>query len=106
LSLLGMPLTAGFMGKVMVFTNAVRQGYTWLVVIAVLNTAISAYYYLRLIIVMFFRERNAPWDSPRIPASIALALVLTIAAVFYLGLFPERVIQAFGARPTTSLLIR
>src|SRR6266436_2629610 len=63
LSLLGMPLTAGFMGKVMVFTNAVRQGYVWLVVIGVLNTAISAYYYLRLIIVMFFRERNAPWDS-------------------------------------------
>jgi NADH-quinone oxidoreductase subunit N len=106
LSLLGMPLTAGFMGKVMVFTNAVRQGYTWLVVIAVLNTAVSAYYYLRLIIVMFFRERNAPWDSPRIPASVALALVLTIAAVFYLGIFPERVIQAFGARRTTSLLIR
>jgi NADH-quinone oxidoreductase subunit N len=106
LSLLGMPLTAGFMGKVMVFTTAVRQGYTWLVVIGVLNTAISAYYYLRLIIVMFFRERNAPWDPPRIPASIAVALVLTIAGVFYLGLFPERVIKAFGARPTTSILIR
>jgi len=106
LGLLGMPLTAGFMGKVMVFTTAVRQGYTWLVVIAVLNTAISAYYYLRLIIVMFFRERSAPWDSPRIPASVAIALVLTIAGVFYLGLFPERVIGAFGARPTRSILIR
>src|SRR6266853_1189283 len=106
LSLLGMPLTAGFMGKVMVFTTAVRQGYSWLVVIGVLNTAISAYYYLRLIIVMFFRERNAPWDPPRIPASIAVALVLTIASVFYLGLFPERVIRAFGSRTTTSLLIR
>jgi NADH-quinone oxidoreductase subunit N len=106
LGLLGMPLTAGFMGKVMVFTTAVRQGYVWLVVIAVLNTAVSAYYYLRLIIVMFFRERNAPWDSPRIPASVAIALVLTIAGVFYLGLFPERVIGAFGARPTNSILIR
>jgi NADH-quinone oxidoreductase subunit N len=106
LSLLGMPLTAGFMGKVMVFTNAVRQGYVWLVVIGVLNTAISAYYYLRLIVVMFFRERNAPWDPPPIRASIALALVLTIASVFYLGLFPERVIRAFGSRPTTSVLIR
>jgi NADH-quinone oxidoreductase subunit N len=106
LSLLGMPLTAGFMGKVMVFTTAVRQGYTWLVVIGVLNTAISAYYYLRLIVVMFFRERNAPWDPPRIRASIAVALVLTIASVFYLGLFPERVIRAFGSRPTTSVLIR
>lgn len=106
LSLLGMPLTAGFMGKVMVFTTAVRQGYTWLVVIGVLNTAISAYYYLRLIVVMFFRERNAPWDSPRIPASVAIALVLTVGGVFYLGLFPERVIKAFGARPTISILIR
>ena len=106
LSLFGMPLTAGFMGKVLVFTTAVRQGYVWLVVIGVLNTAVSAYYYLRLIIVMFFRERNAPWDPPRIPASIAVALMLTIAGVFYLGLFPERVIRAFGARPTISILIR
>jgi NADH-quinone oxidoreductase subunit N len=104
LSLLGMPLTAGFMGKVMVFTTAVRQGYVWLVVIGVLNTAISAYYYLRLIVVMFFRERNAPWESPRIPTSVAIALVITIVGVFYLGLFPERVIKAFGARPTISML--
>jgi NADH-quinone oxidoreductase subunit N len=104
LSLLGMPLTAGFMGKVMVFTTAVRQGYVWLVVIGVLNTAISAYYYLRLIVVMFFRERNAPWESPRIPRSVAIALVITIVGVFYLGLFPERVIKAFGARPTISIL--
>jgi NADH-quinone oxidoreductase subunit N len=106
LSLLGIPLTAGFMGKVMVFTNAVRQGYVWLVVIGVLNSALSAYYYLRLIIVMFFRERNAPWDAPRLPASIVLALVLTIAGVLYLGLFPERVMHAFGARPSLTLSIR
>jgi NADH-quinone oxidoreductase subunit N len=106
LSLFGMPLTAGFMGKVMVFTTAVRQGYAWLVVIAVLNTAVSAYYYLRLIIVMFFRERNAPWESPRLPASVVLALVFTIAGVFYLGLFPGRVISAFSARPSISLSIR
>src|SRR5712672_2859735 len=106
LSLLGMPLTAGFMGKVMVFTTAVRQGYVWLVVIGVLNTAVSAYYYLRLIVVMFFRERNAPWTPPLIPASITIALILTIAGVFYLGLFPQRVIGAFGARPTISILIR
>jgi len=106
LSLLGMPLTAGFMGKVVVFTTAVRQGYVWLVVIGVLNTAVSAYYYLRLIIVMFFRERNAPWDAPRVPVSLALALVITIAGVFYLGLFPGRVLNAFGARPSISLSIR
>src|SRR5713226_1022222 len=52
LSLLGMPLTAGFIGKVMVFRAAIDQRYYGLVVIGVLNTAVSAYYYLRLIIVM------------------------------------------------------
>src|SRR5947208_13626179 len=91
LSLLGMPLTAGFMGKIFVFSSALKQGYTWLVVIAVLNTAISAYYYLRLIVVMFFRERTGTWELPRVPASIAVALLLTILGVFYLGLFPGRV---------------
>jgi NADH-quinone oxidoreductase subunit N len=106
LSLLGMPLTAGFMGKVMVFTTAVRQGYVWLVVIGVLNSAVSAYYYLRLIIVMFFRERSVPWDAPRLPASVALALVITIAGVLYLGVFPGRVISAFGAHPSISLSTR
>src|SRR5687768_9908736 len=61
LSLIGVPLTAGFMGKVVIFSEALTQGYVWLVVIGVLNTAISVYYYLRLIVVMFFRERTAEW---------------------------------------------
>ena len=97
LSLLGVPLTAGFMGKVVVFSEALAQGYRWLVIIGVLNTAISVYYYLRLIVVMFFRERTTQWHPPRIPASVALALVLTVGGVLYLGLFPNGVINAFRA---------
>src|SRR6266550_527096 len=100
LSLFGMPLTAGFTGKLFVFSAALKQGYIWLVVIGVLNTAISAYYYLRLIIVMFFRERAGDWEVPSIPASLAVALLITILGVFYLGLFPGRVINAFQSRPT------
>ncbi len=106
LSLLGMPLTAGFMGKVMVFRAAIDQGYYALVVIGVLNTAISAYYYLRLIIVMFFRERTTAWNAPPIPASIAFALVLTVLGVFYLGIFPGRVINALQAKPVVSVSMR
>jgi NADH-quinone oxidoreductase subunit N len=98
LSLLGMPLTAGFMGKIMVFSAAVDQGYSVLVVIGVLNTAVSAYYYLRLIIVMFFREPATAWKAPRIPAGIALALVITVVGVLYLGIFPGRVITALQTR--------
>ena len=103
LSLLGMPLTAGFMGKIVVFREALRQGYVGLVVIAVINTAISAYYYLRLIIVMFFRERSTAWTPPRIPASAAVALVLTIVGVLYLGMFPGRIINALQSKPVVSL---
>ncbi len=102
LSLLGMPLTAGFMGKVMVFRSALNEGYYGLVVIAMLNTAISAYYYLRLIIVMFFRERETEWSAPRVPAALAAALVITVLGVFYLGLFPGRVLDAFQKRPVVA----
>ena len=106
LSLLGMPPTAGFMGKVMVFRAALDQHYYLLVVIGVLNSAISAYYYLRLIIVMFFRERTTAWKAPQIPASIGLALVITILGVFYLGLFPGRVINALQTKPVVSVTMR
>ncbi len=106
LSLLGMPLTAGFIGKVMVFRAALDQGYYLLVVIGVLNTAVSAYYYLRVIIVMFFRERTTAWNAPRIPASIGVALVITILGVFYLGLFPGRIINALHTKPSVSISMR
>lgn len=102
LSLLGMPLTAGFMGKIMVFRAALNEGYYGLVVIAMLNTAVSAYYYLRLIIVMFFRERTTVWNAPHVPAALFAALVITVLGVFYLGLFPGRVIDAFQKRPAVT----
>jgi NADH-quinone oxidoreductase subunit N len=103
LSLIGIPLTAGFMGKVMVFSAALRQGYVWLVVIGVLNSAISVYYYLRLIVLMFFRERTTQWSAPPLPASIAVALVLTTIGVFYLGIFPGRILDAFRAAQPASV---
>jgi NADH-quinone oxidoreductase subunit N len=109
LSLLGMPLTAGFMGKIMVFSAALNVGsatqnpiFTVLVVIGVLNTAISAYYYLRLIIVMFFRERTTEWSAPHVPASLVLALVITVLGTLYLGLFPGRVLRVFQSRPAVT----
>ncbi|HKG14708.1 MAG TPA: NADH-quinone oxidoreductase subunit N [Pyrinomonadaceae bacterium] len=105
LSLLGVPLTAGFMGKVVVFSAALGEDYKWLVVIGVLNTAISVYYYLRLIVVMFFRERTTEWRAPRIPASVAVVLALTVAGVLFLGIFPGRVISAFRAAQTGAVSV-
>ena len=106
LSLFGMPPTAGFMGKLMVFRAALDQGYYVLVVIGVLNAAVSAYYYLRLIIVMFFRERTTAWVAPQVPASIQLALVIAVLGVLYLGLFPDRIINALQTKPVVSASMR
>ncbi|MDQ3254795.1 MAG: NADH-quinone oxidoreductase subunit N, partial [Acidobacteriota bacterium] len=110
LSLLGVPLTAGFMGKVVVFREALSQGFASgnqllvaLVVIGVLNTAVSVYYYLGLIVAMFFRERTTEWSAPRIPASISVTLALTVIGVFYLGIFPGQVIDAFRSVQTTAV---
>lgn len=102
LSLLGLPLTAGFMGKVLVFRPALEAGnslLTVLVVAAVVNTAISAYYYLRLIVVMFFRERIASWQKPRIPGALTAALVITVLGVLYFGIFGDSVISKFSQSP-------
>jgi len=97
LSLLGVPLAAGFMVKVIVFREALNQGFYLLVIVGVLNTVISVYYYLGLVVAMFFRERTSEWSAPRVPASVGLALVLTVVGVLYLGIFPGRVIDTFRA---------
>ena len=87
----------------MVFGSAIDQKYYVLVVVGVLNTAISAYYYLRLIIVMFFGERTMAWSAPKIPASVAVALVITVLGVLYLGIFPGRVISALQTKIDSQL---
>jgi NADH-quinone oxidoreductase subunit N len=99
LSLLGLPLTAGFMGKVLVFRPALEAGnwmLTLVVIAAVLNTTISAYYYLRLVVVMFFRERTTEWVEPKMPAGLLAALLITVIGVFYFGIFSDKVIQKFS----------
>ncbi len=99
LSLLGLPLTAGFLGKVLVFRPALEGGNVLvigLVVVAVIGSAISAYYYLRLIVVMFFRERVSEWLEPKMPVGFAAALLIAVLGVFYLGIFGDRVIQIFS----------
>ncbi|MBC7900255.1 MAG: NADH-quinone oxidoreductase subunit N [Saprospiraceae bacterium] len=99
LSLLGLPLTAGFMGKVLVFRPALEAGTTLLTVVvvaAVINTAISAYYYLRLIVVMFFRERTTAWLEPKMSVGLAAALLITVLGVFYFGIFSDSVIEKFS----------
>ncbi|MBI2524379.1 MAG: NADH-quinone oxidoreductase subunit N [Candidatus Rokubacteria bacterium] len=88
LSLTGIPPMAGFVGKFYLFGAAVRTGYVWLAVIGVLNSAIAAYYYLRLIVYMYMRDpAGAPTVLvPSFPAGLALAVALW--GVVQLGVLP------------------
>jgi NADH-quinone oxidoreductase subunit N len=88
LSLIGIPPLAGFVAKFYLFGSAVRAGYVGLTVLAVLNSAVAAYYYLRVVVYMYMREPDG--EGVWVPPSFAGGLALTIAAVgiVLLGLIP------------------
>ena len=85
-SLAGVPPFAGFFGKFFVFAAAVSGGYSWLAAIAMLNSAIGAYYYLRIVVNMYFAEPTAETRIEPQQASIPLAFALGISAVFTVAL--------------------
>jgi NADH-quinone oxidoreductase subunit N len=91
LSLLGLPITAGFLGKFYIFKAALDSGLIWLAVLMAVNSVIGAYYYLRVIVVMYMREPQQAVGAIRVPAPVATVLLLAAAATVYLGLFPNRV---------------
>ena len=91
-SLAGIPPTAGFIGKFYIFMAAVNAGMAWLAVVAVIFAAISAFYYLRIVMVMYMREADGSVEShSRLETSPALSFVLAcaLAGVVLLGLFPN-----------------
>ncbi|KAF4515881.1 hypothetical protein B566_EDAN000116 [Ephemera danica] len=95
-SLAGIPPTAGFIGKFYVFMSAVQAGLTWLAVLALVFAAISAYFYLRLVMVMYMREPEAVTAlSPRFVSSPALSIVLAcaIAGVVFFGIYPDPIVN-------------
>jgi NADH-quinone oxidoreductase subunit N len=89
LSLGGIPPLAGFVGKAALFIVAMSGGFTWLVVIAAINTAISIYYYLRVIAAMYFERRAGP-ATELVPkgASSAIAVLIGTAVTLAIGVFP------------------
>ena len=89
LSLIGIPMTGGFFAKFYVFSAAVKANLIWLTVIGVLNSGIGAYYYLRILVMMYMREsrKEVPVDQPTLALRIAIAVCLL--ATIYLGIFPN-----------------
>lgn len=96
LSLIGIPITGGFLAKFYVFTAALKANLVGLVILGVINSAIAAYYYLRVIVYMYMRDPGEgvePAPGTRIPLSLGVSLALSVIAVIYLGVLPGNVID-------------
>jgi NADH-quinone oxidoreductase subunit N len=91
LSLMGLPITAGFMGKLYIFQAALDARLTGLAVILAVNSVISAYYYLRVLRVMYFSEPAADRLTAPVPYAVGAVMLFTSVATIYLGLFPDAV---------------
>jgi NADH-quinone oxidoreductase subunit N len=93
IALIGVPPTGIFIAKIYVFTAAVSNGLVWLAILGVINSVVSAYYYVRVIRVMFLEEPEAPEKIPGSPLA-RLALLLAAAATLALGIAPGIVLRA------------
>lgn len=95
LSLIGVPLTGGFFGKFYIFSAALESNLTWLAVLGLLNSAVAAYYYLRLLVVMYMHEPSEATENlePLTPG-LRAALVLSAIGTFILGVLPGVVLDS------------
>ena len=86
-ALAGIPPTAGYIGKFVLFGSAIYSGLVWLAVLAILNSALSLVYYLRIISYMYLKEPAGPKIAEQ--KGYVVALVLTMLAVVWIGVFPD-----------------
>jgi len=107
-SLAGFPPFGGFFGKVAVFAPAIDSGLVWLAIIGVLTSAISAYYYLRVLVVFFMKESDGSHDFDLIPVPLSATVVIVLCAgvIILLGVTPsvmEVTASFFNAGATAAL---
>ena len=89
LSLAGFPPTAGFVGKFYIFKSAVQAGHIWLVIVGAVNTAISAFYYLRVVVTMYMREPEEELPFTSYPSTLVVGLVIAAIGVLLIGILPS-----------------
>ena len=102
-SLAGLPPTAGFFGKFYIFGAAVEAGLVSLAVIGVLNSLVSVYFYLSVVVSMYMRQPVEDSSIATMPAFTRAAVLITSAATLYIGLSPSRFLQL--ARETVASLM-
>jgi NADH-quinone oxidoreductase subunit N len=101
LSLIGVPLTGGFFGKFYIFKAALESHLVWLTVLGLLNSAVAAYYYLRLLVAMYMHEPSeAVTQAEPLSAGMSAALILPALGTLILGIFPSWVLEFAGKSST------
>src|SRR5712671_2492968 len=100
LSLGGIPPTAGFMGKFWLFSAAVDAHYYWLALIGVLNSAVSLYYYIRIVVFMYVKKETMG-SEPRTTTPLAVVLGVAVAATLVFGLYPRLLFEVAEASART-----
>jgi NADH-quinone oxidoreductase subunit N len=100
LSLGGIPPTAGFMGKFWLFSAAIDAQYYWLAVIGVLNSAVSLYYYVRIVVFMYVKK-DTIGSQPTTSPALALALGVAVVATLVLGVYPRLLFELADASTRT-----
>ena len=93
LSLIGIPITGGFFAKFYVFSAAMQSNLIGLTIVGVINSAVAAYYYLRIIVFMYMREPRQEVPVTPVPMGLGFALGLSLAITIYLGVQPTRVLD-------------
>lgn len=90
LSLIGVPLTGGFFGKFYIFKAALESRLIWLAVLGLLNSAVAAYYYLRILVVMYMEEPGEVTNGlGPLPLGLKAALAMPVVGLLVLGIFPS-----------------
>ena len=92
-SLMGLPPTAGFTGKFYIFAGAIKAGYVWLAVLGVLNSAVSLYYYLRIMVQMYFKDPQEDFAWVKLNMPTVVSIIISLAGVLYLGIVPGTLMQ-------------
>jgi NADH-quinone oxidoreductase subunit N len=94
LSLIGVPLTGGFFGKFYIFKSALDANLVWLTVLGLLNSAVAAYYYLRILVVMYMEEPGASAENlPPVGLGLKVAVYASAIGTLILGIFPSSVLD-------------
>ncbi len=92
-SMAGIPPTAGFVGKFYLFSSAVKKGFIGLAILAVINSAISVYYYLRVVVYMYFKEPEGDGVPSDVSPSGSVALAISSFGVLFMGVFPRFIFE-------------